>query len=92
LGLKMFFVVISTIFTILGIVWLIAVNLVPTREEIDTRRQELAVMESRALDLERRGVNLVWSVCSGSPCFRTNETEGAWGSGGETWRRPYKTP
>lgn len=90
LGLKLFCGLTVLIFAILGVALIVAMNFIPTREEIDTRRQELAAMESRALELEQYGVNLMWSMCSGSPCLRTNEKEGAWGSNGETWRRPYK--
>ncbi|EKU29795.1 MULTISPECIES: hypothetical protein [Alcaligenes] len=90
LGLKIFCSLTILIFVILGAALLVVMSIIPTKEEIDTRRQEIAAMESRALELEKLGVNLIWSKCSGSLCFRTNEKEGAWGSNGETWRRPYE--
>lgn len=89
LGFKAFLFSAILILTVLGSVLITVMTFIPTREEIDARRQELAGMELRALELEKRGVNLMWSTCSGSLCFRTSEKEGPWGSNGETWRKPY---
>lgn len=91
LGLKIIIILTSTIIAALGIAWIVIINYIPSLEEINLRRQELAAMEARALNLQRRGANLKWSTCSGEPCFRTNEgAEGPWGQNGETWRRAYK--
>lgn len=92
LGFKIFIIVTCSAIATLGIALLIALRFIPAREEIDARRQALAAMESRALYLERQGVNLEWGTCGGSLCFRTIEKEGVWGSNDETWRRPYKKP
>lgn len=91
LGLKIFIILTSVIIAVRGIAWIVIINYIPSLDEINLRRQELAAMEARALDLESRGANLKWGTCSGEPCFRTNEgAEGPWGKNGETWRRAYK--
>lgn len=91
LGLKIFIILTGAILMILGIAWIILINYIPSRDEINTRRQELAAMEYRARDLEKLGANLKLGTCGGSPCFRTYEEDkkGPWGSNGETWRRVY---
>lgn len=60
---------------VLGVPWLMVTKVVPTQGELQARRNELAVLELRAADLEKRDVRLIWDRCGSGKeqalCFRT---------------------
>lgn len=78
LGLKTFATLVTSLAVICTAAWFLASPMLPSREELEFRRAQIAEMEAKAAMLARKGVNLEWTNCkTGSlertkPCFRTN--------------------
>lgn len=78
LGLKTFAVLVASLSVICTAAWFLASPLLPSREELEFRRAQIAEMEAKAAMLAREGVNLEWTNCKTGllertkPCFRTN--------------------
>lgn len=89
LGLKTF----TVLFVSLGIVgfvaWLLVSPLLPSYEELSSRRAEIADMEARADELARRGVHLEWETCDRKMCFKTDGAKFTDKRTGDTFAVPY---
>lgn len=93
LGVKIFMTLLLVLGGILGVAWLMITQILPTPGEIEARRAELANMELRATDLERRGARMEWGYCGASGkllCFRTDESKLTWRSDDKT--KTYAVP
>lgn len=75
LSLKVFAALFLFFGFMLGAAWLMVTQVIPTPGELQARRNELAVMELQATNLERRGALLEWGACGEGKktvlCFRT---------------------
>lgn len=96
LGLKTFAVLVVSLVAIGAIVWLLAGPMLPSQAELAFRRTQIAEMETKAAELERRGVNLEWIDCPSGvldrmkPCFRTDGvTYEAKDGSGRTYAIPH---
>lgn len=77
LGLKTFVTLVGSLGVICAAAWFVASPLLPSHEEIEFRRSQIAEMETRAAFLAEKGVNLIWIKCdtgliSQSLCFRSD--------------------
>ena len=78
LGLKTFAVLVVSLVAIGVTAWLLVGPLLPSQAELAFRRAQIAEMETKAAELERRGVNLEWATCEVGilkrlkPCFRSD--------------------
>jgi len=72
LGVKIF-VFLTGILAVVGIIgWLILQPMLPSAQDIQMRRDEVAALESQAARLSKQGASLEWSTCGekGRPCVR----------------------
>lgn len=90
LKLKLLMFVVLALTVIFGAAWLIISVVMPSPSELQERRQELAYLERKAIDLERRGVRLEWTTCNKALCFRTDKSKGDWNVGEGTYQVPFK--
>jgi hypothetical protein len=78
LGLKTFAALVGSLAVICTAAWFLASPLLPSHEEIEFRRAQIAEMEARAAVLAKKGVNLEWIDCTTgllkrtTPCFRSD--------------------
>jgi len=78
LGLKTFAILVVSLAAIAVTAWLLVSPLLPSQAELAFRRGQIAEMETKAAELERRGVNLEWGTCEvgilkrHKPCFRSD--------------------
>lgn len=78
LGLKTFALLVGSLAVICTGAWFLASPLLPSHEELEFRRAQIAEMEAKAAMLAREGVNLEWATCETKilkrikPCFRTD--------------------
>lgn len=77
LGLKTFMTLLGSLTVICTAAWLLAGPLLPSHEEMEFRRNQIAEMEARAQILAKKGVSLSWRECdtgylSKHLCFRSD--------------------
>lgn len=98
LSLKVFMALLLFLGVILGGSWLVVSQVMPTPAELQARRNEVALLELQATNLERRGALLEWSTCGEGKkkvlCFRTQGSDIYWNSNDktQTYAIPYKGP
>lgn len=95
LGIKTFLVLLACLAAILVGGWLMAAPLLPTFEELQKRRDEIASLTALAEDLEKKGVKLEWTHCSDRNktkvmCFRTDGQTYTAPKSGATYASPYR--
>lgn len=95
LGIKTFLVLLACLVALVLGGWLIAAPLLPTFEELQKRRDEIAALTALAQDLEKKGVNLKWTYCedgnkSKVMCFRTDGQTYTDRKSGATYASPYR--
>jgi hypothetical protein len=95
LGIKTFLVLFACLVALVLGGWLIAAPLLPTFEELQKRRDEIAALTALAQDLEKKGVNLKWTYCedgnkSKVMCFRTDGQTYTDRESGATYGSPYR--
>lgn len=71
LGLKTFVTLVGSLVVIGATAWFLVSPLLPSHEEIEFRRRQIAEMEAKATVLARKGVNLDWTQCKTGPLNRT---------------------
>jgi len=96
LGIKTFLVLLACLGAMVLGGWLIAAPLLPTFEELQKRRDEIAGLTALAQGLEKKGVNLEWTYCEGRNkskvmCFRTDGQTYTDHESGATYASPYRT-
>ncbi|MGE4408770.1 hypothetical protein, partial [Pseudomonas sp.] len=78
LGLKTFALLFAFLAAIGAIAWILVGPLLPSYAELTLRRSQIAEMETKAAELERKGVKLEWGTCtvgalkSDKPCIRSD--------------------
>ncbi|UQI28545.1 hypothetical protein M3M50_16340 [Pseudomonas bijieensis] len=78
LGLKTFVTLVGSLVVLGASAWFLVAPMLPSHEEIEFRRRQIAEMETKAAALARKGVNLDWTQCETGPlkkirlCFRSD--------------------
>lgn len=94
LGTKTFLLLLSCLAAIALAGWLIAAPLLPTFEELQKRRDDVASLTAHAEGLAKKGVNLEWTYCRDqnqpkTMCFRTDGKGYIDPKSGATYASPY---
>lgn len=71
LGVKTFVTLVGALAVIGAAAWFLASPLLPSHEEIEFRRRQIAEMEAKAAVLAKKGVNLDWDQCKTGLLNRT---------------------
>lgn len=95
LGIKTFLILLAGVAVIVLGWWLVASPLLPTFDELQKRRDEIARLTALGENLEKKGVNLDWTYCRDRNnrkiiCFRTDGETYTDEKNGASYASPYR--